>query len=488
MSDDDRPQPQRIECRRSLRSSRRNDHRRSSRSTQTGSSRDGVEEEGAMACQTTIAAPPSVEIRHRPRSPLHRPTSPLQPPRSHLNRSRSPQNRSRSPLTRERSPINRPPSPLIRSRSHSNSSRSPQLPPRSLQSILESTSRDHESSDEYPGSEDDYPSTNDYFDSSDNDFFDDDFEFSSDEGTFSDNVPPAQFVDGLMSCLRQFASGLQHRGDDVTVDCVGDIDVDGSICVNYIDATNDVSDAALDITITHLVDQAKVAEGHNVDVTVLPASLGQVMIQVSRRPDRLSGRVDDLEQVNLGGGDPEHTQTTSSLTCAVCIEDLEAGETIRRLPCSHLGHRACLVAWFWRHNRTCPICRADVLEGLDGEAEASPAITRSPRSTNPRTTSPPNPINQSSCDVMWTDSPSPPSPHHHTHTCPPTTTHLSPHHHTSVPPPPHSSPTPPPSDCFAAVSGHFPRGSEMGMSFFTMLPHVKGDNGMQRLHVIALLK
>ena len=71
------------------------------------------------------------------------------------------------------------------------------------------------------------------------------------------------------------------------------------------------------------------------------------------------------------------------------------------------------------------------------------------------------------------------SPHHHTSV---------PHHHTSVPPPPHSSPTPPPSDCFAAVSGHFPRGSEMGMSFFTMLPHVKGDNGMQRLHVIALLK
>ena len=93
------------------------------------------------------------------------------------------------------------------------------------------------------------------------------------------------------------------------------------------------------------------------------------------------------------------------------------------------------------------------------------------------------PINQFTCDVMWTDSPSPPSPHHHTHTCPPTTTHL--------PPTTTQLPNTSAVRLFRGCQWTLSRGSEickMGMSFFTMLPHVKGDNGMQRLHVIALLK
>ena len=46
--------------------------------------------------------------------------------------------------------------------------------------------------------------------------------------------------------------------------------------------------------------------------------------------------------------------------CAVCIGQVEAGETVRRLPkCAHSFHAECVDAWLRAHT-TCPMCRAAV--------------------------------------------------------------------------------------------------------------------------------
>ncbi|KAK1663124.1 hypothetical protein QYE76_051283 [Lolium multiflorum] len=46
--------------------------------------------------------------------------------------------------------------------------------------------------------------------------------------------------------------------------------------------------------------------------------------------------------------------------CAVCLGQVEAGETVRRLPkCAHLFHAECVDAWL-RAQCTCPMCRAPV--------------------------------------------------------------------------------------------------------------------------------
>ncbi len=42
--------------------------------------------------------------------------------------------------------------------------------------------------------------------------------------------------------------------------------------------------------------------------------------------------------------------------CSVCIMDFEEGEDLRRLPCLHVFHQACIDQWMTQH-RTCPNCR-----------------------------------------------------------------------------------------------------------------------------------
>ncbi|KAJ1278770.1 hypothetical protein BS78_04G104300 [Paspalum vaginatum] len=46
--------------------------------------------------------------------------------------------------------------------------------------------------------------------------------------------------------------------------------------------------------------------------------------------------------------------------CAVCLEDVRRGETVRRLPaCGHLFHRDCVDMWLHSHT-TCPLCRCQL--------------------------------------------------------------------------------------------------------------------------------
>ncbi|TVU08713.1 hypothetical protein EJB05_42125, partial [Eragrostis curvula] len=57
-----------------------------------------------------------------------------------------------------------------------------------------------------------------------------------------------------------------------------------------------------------------------------------------------------------GDGKPR----VSAVLCAVCLEDVRAGEMVRRLPaCSHLFHADCVDAWLRAH-RTCPLCRCEL--------------------------------------------------------------------------------------------------------------------------------
>ena len=44
----------------------------------------------------------------------------------------------------------------------------------------------------------------------------------------------------------------------------------------------------------------------------------------------------------------------SGQQCSICLEDLSAGERVRRLPCGHIFHASCVDEWLTRRSNVCP--------------------------------------------------------------------------------------------------------------------------------------
>lgn len=51
--------------------------------------------------------------------------------------------------------------------------------------------------------------------------------------------------------------------------------------------------------------------------------------------------------------------------CPICITEFADGEEMRQLPCSHNFHPECVDTWLVQ-NSSCPICKADMREHLEG--------------------------------------------------------------------------------------------------------------------------
>lgn len=44
------------------------------------------------------------------------------------------------------------------------------------------------------------------------------------------------------------------------------------------------------------------------------------------------------------------------INCTICLEVIDCGEHVRRLPCTHLFHEDCLADWL-KTSKSCPNCR-----------------------------------------------------------------------------------------------------------------------------------
>lgn len=68
---------------------------------------------------------------------------------------------------------------------------------------------------------------------------------------------------------------------------------------------------------------------------------------------------------NLEGLGSSHARfeptSTEQVECAICLSVIGEDEEIKELRCRHLFHEACLDQWLRLRNRTCPLCRDNLV-------------------------------------------------------------------------------------------------------------------------------
>ncbi|GJN19447.1 hypothetical protein PR202_gb06726 [Eleusine coracana subsp. coracana] len=83
----------------------------------------------------------------------------------------------------------------------------------------------------------------------------------------------------------------------------------------------------------------------------------------------------EMQAALAAGRVPSYEHREDAADCAVCLGDVEKGETVRRMPaCRHVFHRECIDVWLHAH-ATCPVCRRAVLSAPpEPETERPPEV------------------------------------------------------------------------------------------------------------------
>ncbi|CAN8246765.1 unnamed protein product [Cochlearia groenlandica] len=54
-----------------------------------------------------------------------------------------------------------------------------------------------------------------------------------------------------------------------------------------------------------------------------------------------------------------YEEASTSMSCAICIEDYSIGDKLRILPCHHKFHAGCVDLWLGQRKSFCPVCKRD---------------------------------------------------------------------------------------------------------------------------------
>lgn len=75
---------------------------------------------------------------------------------------------------------------------------------------------------------------------------------------------------------------------------------------------------------------------------------------------------------------------STSVTCAICLEDYSVGDRLRILPCRHKFHAVCVDAWLTSWRTFCPVCKRDArpITGEPPASESTPLLSSSLRSVS----------------------------------------------------------------------------------------------------------
>lgn len=101
--------------------------------------------------------------------------------------------------------------------------------------------------------------------------------------------------------------------------------------------------------------------GENSSSSNFESLIDELLSRKSGRPPASKAAIDAMESVEVAGGDQ----------CVICLEEWEAGERAKRMPCDHRFHGECIEKWLKIHG-SCPVCRYEMpVEEMEDEKKRS---------------------------------------------------------------------------------------------------------------------
>jgi len=83
-------------------------------------------------------------------------------------------------------------------------------------------------------------------------------------------------------------------------------------------------------------------------------------LQGAQQPPKPRGATQAvIDQMEIVEYSAERFEGVAESSCAVCLSDFENYDMLRRLPCNHCFHKACIDKWL-KKNKVCPLCLQDI--------------------------------------------------------------------------------------------------------------------------------
>lgn len=70
-------------------------------------------------------------------------------------------------------------------------------------------------------------------------------------------------------------------------------------------------------------------------------------------------------------------KSAEDTNCAVCVDEIEDGESVKQLPCGHVYHVKCIDEWLSRYSSLCPLCKYNLRNTRQPAATESTPLTAS---------------------------------------------------------------------------------------------------------------
>ncbi|GMT01000.1 hypothetical protein PENTCL1PPCAC_23174 [Pristionchus entomophagus] len=104
--------------------------------------------------------------------------------------------------------------------------------------------------------------------------------------------------------------------------------------------------------------------GARIEIIGMPGNLNDIFRQMRGGFDPMASsgsRIPDEDLARLPNSKVRQSHIDDEKQCFICMDQYtQVGEPAAEMTCGHIFHTACIVPWLKR-NRTCPVCRAEVI-------------------------------------------------------------------------------------------------------------------------------